>query len=103
VKYRVNILAIIDVPVDVEAGTPQEAAQAARDHLVKEQLMERLIDGKPTGQFPLLPGDLLCGYTGQIIDYLVDHEGDLERRRSVWVSPDDLPVQQASLRRAGSA
>lgn len=89
-SYRVHVLAVVRVPVDVEATTPLEAAALAHAHLADTRLLDRLFGGRPTGEPSRLPGELTCEYNDEIVDYLVDEADDPEHERSVWVTPDEI-------------
>ena len=64
-KYRVHALAVIRVPVEIEAASQAEAAQKAADMIFQA---ERL-DGE---------------FAGEITSLLVDEEGDADYEKSQW-------------------
>lgn len=90
-RYRVHVMAVVRVPMDLEATTPVEAAARAQRYLDETRLLNRLFDNLSTGESAKLPGNLVCEYNDEIVDYLVDEENDPEHARSVWIAPDEIP------------
>lgn len=96
-KYRVHIMTVVRVPVDVEAANPMEAAALAEDLALGEASFGQSLSGLPVGLAPLLPGELRTEYVGEIVDFLVDEEGDEEHERSRFVLPAEVHAFRTSV------
>ncbi|MEW6545042.1 MAG: hypothetical protein AB1411_15715 [Nitrospirota bacterium] len=94
-NYRVQILAVVRVPVDVDAETPVQAADLADTFARDRRLLEHLFNGVKTGQTPIRPSDLVCQYRGEIIDYYVEGPEGGGAGRRTFVTPEELRACRA--------